>query len=151
MSPSDLARLNEDIIDNCKAAARASGRKLTQREVADTAGVDETEISHRVRGSREWKASELIRLARAFGEKAVLGPIQERVQARPSPGASSVLELSAHASSTSAQLTAAVAVAAADGRLTQAELEALLPKAREMEAEAVALRRRLEIAQAGVQ
>lgn len=81
----------------------------------------------------------------------MLGPIQERVQARPSPGASSVLELSAHASSTSAQLTAAVAVAAADGRLTQAELEALLPKAREMEAEAVALRRRLEIAQAGVQ
>lgn len=126
MNRTELAALQERILDGCKAAGLAAGRMPTDRELADVAGVDPSIVSHWRRGRREAGLAELVRLADRYGAGAVWAPLSERsAPASPLVPLRDAVPAGLAAVRDAAMFTASIDAALADGRITDEEAEGL--------------------------
>ncbi len=137
MSPRELGRLQEQIVDGAKKVSGAADKAL-----AAFAGVDRTQLSKWRTGEREMRLSELVGLQGAYGATAVLGPVaaldEADVVERDPKGPADPRTLAHEINVEATQLGNTVHLALVDGVVDADELAAITAKA---EALVVKLRR----------
>lgn len=130
-----LAALQESILDACKAVALSRGERMpTDRMLADVAGVDASILSHWRAGRREIGLAEIVRLGDRYGDQVLAG-LAERFGKATRPARSEALPLAVLATASTAQFTATVQAALADGRITDEEAEDLERQCTQAEAQ----------------
>jgi transcriptional regulator with XRE-family HTH domain len=130
MSPRRIAAIQSATLEAVKAASGAD-KPPTDAEVALAAGVDRTLVSKWRTGDREIGLADLVGLVEAFGAGVVLRSLASAddcdVVRRPEPGfrPESRILAAADLADEASSLTAAVARAEADGRVTDSEVDDL--------------------------